>query len=324
MQYDNGISIVIPCFNAEHTINRCLESIPERNEIEVIIVDDCSTDSTSNVVDSFINKSSLNISFFHNANNMGAGNTRNEGIKHCSKKYMMFLDSDDALASSFVESVFHILDLGYDEIIFNAKRIFEKKEVLLKMFFSNKIYEGKINSKDALVYIRGCTCGKIYRTDMVQLNKIKFGSMPRNEDMVFTKIATSYAESVYYIDSPLYLYYDNSESLMNNVNLTASANSMNAFSIVYKALKDRQLQKELNSIYFIEVLYSATNSNIYTQISPKEVRNKYNILRKKYRFFDPYRKKYNLLYRLAFVFFEMRLFSSYKKIRQFLKKKQRG
>lgn len=324
MKYNYGLSIIIPCYNAEKTITKCLDSIPANSEIEIIIVDDCSSDDSIAYIEQYISKNKKNIILIKNRKNIGAGQSRNVGIKEAKNQYLTFLDSDDELSKDFISSILPYMNEGYDEIIFDATRVYDYRKSVLKMFFSDKIAGGRINNNKALVYIKGCTCGKVYKTEMIHSHGIQFGSMPRNEDMVFTKIATSYAASVYYIEKSLYMYNDNTSSLMNNATLINSKNAINAFEVVKSALMDRGLDKEINSLYFIEVLYSTTISNLRTYSSIAEVSKKYKQLRKKYKKSDPFFRGYNRIYKISFAFFELKAFKLYQLIRNYCKRKQRS
>ncbi|RDU52456.1 glycosyltransferase family 2 protein [Helicobacter sp. MIT 00-7814] len=92
------ISIVIPAYNVERYIARCLESCINQtfSDIEILIVDDCGSDDSLKIAQSFAQKDSR-IRIIHNAQNLGTFNARLEGIKHALGEYLLFLDADDYL-----------------------------------------------------------------------------------------------------------------------------------------------------------------------------------------------------------------------------------
>jgi glycosyltransferase involved in cell wall biosynthesis len=95
------ISILIPLYNQELLIKKCLDSIPNREDIEIIVVDDCSTDNSYEVVSTY-----SNISLFKNEKNLGIGLTRNKLLDKAEGEYIFFLDSDDYLyTKEFLEVV---------------------------------------------------------------------------------------------------------------------------------------------------------------------------------------------------------------------------
>lgn len=316
----NELSVVIPCYNARKSIIRAIKSLEnDLINVEVIIVEDCSVHSCEDLIRDYAQESSLSIRYFQNEMNLGAGRTRNRGIKEATKEYITFLDSDDEFSSSFFKEINDPMKSGYDEIIFNAERSLNTGKQIINMLFSNNFHEGEIKEKDALVYVRGCTCGKIYKTSVIRENKVEFGEMPRNEDLVFTKVATSYMKKVFFVNKPLYIYYDNDESLMNDRSLITPRNAIDAFTIIERKLSDRELEKELNSIRLIEVLYSTTNSYIELNKTNSEIKRNYNNVRKEYNSKDPYRKGYSIVYQVSYFFFELRLFGIYKKVRAVLR-----
>ena len=91
-----NVSIVIPVFNAEETIARCLHSIFSQTSIpkEIILVDDNSQDKSLKICRSF-KSSEIKILVFRNAINLGAGGTRNVGMLNATMPFIMFCDADD-------------------------------------------------------------------------------------------------------------------------------------------------------------------------------------------------------------------------------------
>ena len=96
------VSIIVPVYNVENTLARCLYSILNQSyaNIEVIIVDDCSSDRSEEIYDS-IQKKDNRVSIIKNSFNMGISNTRNIGINHASGNYIVFVDSDDFIEKTW-------------------------------------------------------------------------------------------------------------------------------------------------------------------------------------------------------------------------------
>jgi len=103
MKYNFKLSIIIPVFNQEELIIKALDSIPSRNDIEIIIVDDKSTDRTRENIMRYMLQHNMYedepkaIMLLENEENKGVGVSRNNGIEVAKGKYIMFLDSDDYL-----------------------------------------------------------------------------------------------------------------------------------------------------------------------------------------------------------------------------------
>lgn len=310
-------SIVIPCFNSSSYIKKCLESIEKQNynDIEVILVDDFSNDCTVEIIENYLKDSILNIKLIKNEFNKGAGESRNIGIQECSNDYIFFLDSDDLLDCLFFQTVNNILEKKtYDCIVFDSIYKKNNKNKYIKMFYSNKIHKGEITTKEAVALIKGSTMGKVYRRKLIKDYGIKFGCMQRNEDTVFTTNAISHCQSIFYIETPLYIYNYNESSLMNNRTLLNIENALNTYDIIYLSLVDRGFSKELNNIYFIEMIYSTTLTCIIQNKSNKYIRKHFKKYLKNYDQNNPYFKMLSLKYRLMFYLYKFQLFWLIKRI----------
>ncbi len=312
------LSVIVPCYNSEKTIKRCLDSIPNSEKVEIIIIDDCSTDNTKEIIEKYKRTSDKNIILHENSENSGPGISRNNGIRISTGKYITFLDSDDMFLDGYYEEIKKIMDNNYDVIVYNAKRLFNKCESELFMFFSNKIKPGKVDAKKALVFIKGCTCGKVYKSAMIKKNSIKFGDLRRNEDSIFTKTAVSCSKNVFFIDKALYLYIDNSTSLSNNDVLLDPKNIEIGFESVYNKLNKELFEEEINSLYYFQMLYCLTISNLRSGKSKKEIRRIYKKCKKKYNKNDKYRKEYNFIYRFTCFLFDINAFGLYLLLRNLI------
>jgi len=111
------LSVIIPMFNQEKRVKTGLDSIPKRDDIEIIVVDDCSTDGSLNAVRDYKEKTGKNITILHNERNRGVGYTFNRGLDIARGEYVAQLDSD---GDYFVglERAIYFLDGEWDLIYF--------------------------------------------------------------------------------------------------------------------------------------------------------------------------------------------------------------
>lgn len=115
------VSICIPCYNEEELVVKCLDSIPERDDVEIIVTEDCSTDNTYQVLQQYV-KDHPNkiIKLFHNEENMGHGYSVNVCQDNATGDWLMELGSDDYLfTDSFSMFIDKYLDPKYDLVYFN-------------------------------------------------------------------------------------------------------------------------------------------------------------------------------------------------------------
>ena len=112
------LSIIIPVYNQEELLKRCVDSIPLTDDIEVIIIDDCSTDGTWNVIEELCK--SPNITAYRHLTNRGVADARNLGLDAAQGEYIMMLDSDDYLITDNFGKMYQYLT-GTDMIYYNLQ-----------------------------------------------------------------------------------------------------------------------------------------------------------------------------------------------------------
>ena len=103
------ISIIVPVYNVEKYLNRCIDSLISQTyqNIEIILVDDGSTDSSSEIVDGYLKKDNR-IKVFHKDNG-GLSDARNKGIEISKGKYLSFVDSDDYVTNTYIETLYNTI-----------------------------------------------------------------------------------------------------------------------------------------------------------------------------------------------------------------------
>lgn len=120
------LSIIIPVYNAHDYLIKCLDSIPARDDIEVLCIDDCSTDDSLKILNSY---KRIPLRVFHNEKNMGIGYTTNVGYDNAIGEYVTGLDNDD-----------YLLTDKYDKLI---DKLYNYSDFEM-IFFANEINNGTI------------------------------------------------------------------------------------------------------------------------------------------------------------------------------------
>lgn len=198
---DINYSIVIPVFNAEKTISRCIKSIvnQKRDDIEVIIIDDGSTDNTAKICNSFV-LSYKNIKYIYKKNE-GVSIARNTGILYTDGEYTLFVDSDDYVSENLFACLDSLLaEFKYDYIVLSYYS--ELKQVrsshIHSNFFSSektKVLK-KVSDLIATKYINA-PWAKAYRTDIIKRHTICFTpGVSISEDFAFNLKYTMYINNI--------------------------------------------------------------------------------------------------------------------------------
>ena len=139
---DDLISVIIPVYNAEKYIERCVKSIQNQTytHFELILVNDGSTDNSLNLCEILASNDDRIVVV--NRDNGGASAARNTGLAHIRGNYVIFADSDDYVSPSYIENLYfaakHYEDLGYEKVFVNNPIIQDTSyEVLLNTLIEN-------------------------------------------------------------------------------------------------------------------------------------------------------------------------------------------
>lgn len=140
------LSVIIPAYNVQDYIEECIESIikQDNKNVEIICVDDCSTDNTNTILKGLAKKYK-NIKIYKNENNGGLAKTRNVGIEKATGDFLLFVDGDDTLQAETVEELMHYVWMyNADIIMFDAYCRFETQELydeaLIRYYHRDKSY----------------------------------------------------------------------------------------------------------------------------------------------------------------------------------------
>ncbi len=212
------ISIIVPSFNEEKNISRCLDSILDQTykNFEVICVDDNSTDSTFDIIKEYSLKDNR-IKPFKNPGK-GVSSARNFGIENSSGEYLGFVDSDDFIQPQMYEFLLRAIDENRCEI---AVCRYEKTSELNKKFFEYNcrecfaeefinFYDADFVAKNELTLTSACM--KLIRRELIKKSE-KFLTYKIGEDTIFCADIWTKTEKVFLVDCPLYCYYTNLESV---------------------------------------------------------------------------------------------------------------
>lgn len=208
------ISIIVPIYNAERYINKCLNSIVKqtKKELEIILINDGSTDNTEKIIKTYKDK---RIKYFKNDNH-GIGYSRNFGIEKATSKYIMFLDSDDYLKINACEELFKKAEKdNLDIVISDFYKVVNRniEEIKLPNFENSSL---KDNPDIITEFLN--PWAKLYNREMLIKNKIKFVEDLKYEDAPFVIEALDKANKIGKVNKPLnyYVIHGNSETTVRD------------------------------------------------------------------------------------------------------------
>ena len=210
------LTIIIPVFNAEKTISKCIESIINQNHqnFELILINDGSTDSSADICDKYASKYSQ-IRVFH-SKNWGPGPARNKGIELSNGEYLFFVDSDDWIKKNTLSDNARIASTMKPDLIvfgYTKKMISDSTTTITHSSLPDQYLESKQSIKNELCCLldqgaRFSLWNKFFNNEIILKNNIKFPDFKRSQDMAFTLDFLSKAESMY-IHNSIYYVHEN-------------------------------------------------------------------------------------------------------------------
>lgn len=211
------ISVIIPVYNAEKYLDKCLESLENQTleDIEIVCVNDGSKDNSLEVLNRHAKKDKR-IKVI-NQKNAGVSAARNKGIRAARGKYITFVDADDFIKEYTYKSCMEIIEKENPEVFVYSYRTNENEEVPKDIDISKCNFYNHSNFKSAYDNSHPAVWDKIFKRDFLLKNKIFFKEdIHYAEDYVFTFMALSRAVKI--IDCPNRFYYyrtDNENSIVN-------------------------------------------------------------------------------------------------------------
>ena len=213
-------SIIIPHYNIPDLLMRCLQSIPVREDIQVIVVDDCSKDADQ-YVQRYPALSRPYLEFYSTSKGGSAGRARNVGLDHAEGKWLLFADADDF----FVENLGEILDSNKDstaDVIFFRKLSVMSDDITkaaTRSGWSDQIIDNYFRTRNDLEIRRSYAApwGKMIRRKLVVDNDIRFDETRYSNDFYFSAFVGCVAGEIAVMDYPIYVVTVREGSLASGV-----------------------------------------------------------------------------------------------------------
>lgn len=253
------VSIIMPVYNGAKTIKKAINSVLKQtyNNIQLIIINNGSTDSTEEIIKSIESKNKI-IYIYTDIPNVS--NARNIGIDKADGEYITFIDADDEYESNFIERMINRIKEDQSQIVScNFKTLYSKEVKNIKKY---KDIERTTDIKKYIeivkeAYLFNELWNKIYLTQIVKDNKIYFNTdYELGEDMIFNIDYIKYVKKASFLNEPLYKYTDGQDGL----NLKYRENKFQIEYELTQYLKNFYMEKEydLKYIYnrFARVYYN--------------------------------------------------------------------
>ena len=210
------VSIIVPIYNVEGYIEKCLETLINQTleDIEVILVNDGSTDNSELIAKKFFEKYPGKIVYLEKENG-GLSDARNYGIPYAKGEYIAFLDSDDYVEKNMYEEMYELAKRENSDMV-QCNFYWEYPDKNKRKIADLKEYSGK---KEMLVKTRVEAWNKLIRREiLIRNSEIRFPKGLRYEDVEFTYKLVPYVEKVSILNKPFIHYIQRGNSISNTQN----------------------------------------------------------------------------------------------------------
>lgn len=219
------VSIIIPHYNSPVRLRRLLDSIPDREEIQVIVVDDISTEQTEEyerVTEAYKDR----VEFYSNTpENKSAGGARNVGLEHASGKWLLFADADDYFLDNLWEKLSKEIDSDSDIVYFVPQSIIEgtalnsDRHITLGYYASYYVLADAKDKSDAETQLRMrwvVPWSKLIKRSLIEENNIRFDVVKYSNDLMFSAKTGFLAKKISVSDQMIYCFVKGENTLTHN------------------------------------------------------------------------------------------------------------
>lgn len=235
------VSIIVPVYNVEDYLEKCLASLINQTlkEIEIIVVNDGSTDGSQEIIDRYSNLDNRIISL--KKENGGLSDARNYALPYVKGEYIGFVDSDDYVDINM-----------YEEMYLAAKKEnYDLVECDFIWEFPNKQVHDESNIVDnPLVDIRVVAWNKLYKTSLIKKSKITFPVGLRYEDVAFCYQLLPHVKNIGYVKGTFYHYMQRETSIANTQN-----EKVGQLYDILRLVLDYYKKNKLKKKYYAELEY---------------------------------------------------------------------
>lgn len=303
------VAIIVPVYNAEKYIQKCIDSIIEQNHqsFKLFLINDGSTDNSLSICEEYQRKD--NRILVCSQTNSGASAARNYGLSICTSPYFCFIDSDDYVEpdflSNFIEGLSEDVDMVFQGInkVFSDKR--EEINPLKGIYDREQLLNGISDINKFSIF--GYVCTKLYKTDIIKKNGLLFDkNISISEDRIFALQYLKYSNKLSVVNKSAYNYIIHNNGLTANrrsykeIKEAADMNLKCAIELFNMPNNERFKHDTyrmyiMSSFGYITALF---NNNEKFSIQRKEIKRYINLYSKWLYTYKPNNNYYSLLHKI--------------------------
>lgn len=250
------ISVIVPVYNVENYIEKCLETLVNQTlkDIEIILVNDGSKDRSIDIINRFIKQYPDKIVYLEKENG-GLSDARNFGIPHAKGEYIAFLDSDDYVEKDMYENMYELAKKENSDMV-ECDFYWQYPDKLKKD--EGTIYHGK---NEMIEKVRVVAWNKLIKREILEKNpEVRFPKGLRYEDVEFTYKLVPYIEKVSFLKKP-YVHYVQREGSISNEQNERNKEIFDVLDNVINYYKEKEIYDTYkNELEYVYVRYAFCSS----------------------------------------------------------------
>ncbi len=237
-----NLTIIIPHFNSVKTLEKLIESIPVKPDIQIIVIDDKSNKDPSE----FLSENNLNriLLLDNKEKKKGAGVCRNIGLQNADGRWILFADADDFFVEGFYEAVSHFFNSDNDVVFFYTNSIISEtnkesdRHFPINKILVNYLEIGDEKSELDLRYKLGGPISKLIRADFIKQHQITFDEVVASNDIMFSAKVGFYMEKFSVSQDIIYCITRSKTNLTMQTNEVLFESRLKAFIDKYQYLRN--------------------------------------------------------------------------------------
>ena len=278
------VSVIIPVYNAEKTIERCIESIANQTykNVQIICVDDGSTDNSNKIIKQLMKKEKR-LELIEKSNG-GVSSARNIGIEHSKGKYIEFVDSDDAISERMIETLVKSIEKDKTDIVICGYKVYGKGKICS---LKSNVYLNKDEFYNDFYSIYSSTYlnppwNKLFRRESI--TELFDENIDIGEDLIFNLNYINKIDTISTLSEPLYIYTPGTE---NSLTIKYNSKSIDALISIILTIQGLVPEDKYNKFkgaiadcYFNDLQRDIKSLINKSNKSVKEIKNEINMYRK--------------------------------------------
>lgn len=299
-----NVSVIVPVYNVEKYLDKCLNSLVNQDfdNYEIIIVNDGSPDNSETIINKYEKKYKDKVRSYKKKNG-GISSARNFGLEKSTGSYLMFVDSDDYVATNYISSLYNeAISNDYDIVMCDVIKKFEDKEEILHAMNCND--KNTINN---YLLSLPATWNKIYKKSLFNDNGIIYPvGVNCGEDLTTTVRLLINTKNIGYINKPLYYYVQRDNSIMNQKKYNPkNFDVFTSLNILVKYFKDKRFYddyvEEIEYLHISHLLHDFTLRVYKYEEGKEDIKNVILFMKNNYPNWrkNKYYKKESLKYKIV-------------------------